>query len=220
MADERPKPKYGELAPEGWSWTPPSDAHPDSPATADAGAGAPEGVPGSGSGSDSTGKPAGTPRWPAPTTPPVQPGADAGRADAGTGAPEPGVPGAPTVPKRGDRIATMILLVIGAFWSINSAFGMFSLPEALQQAMDILGIEGTYTARDTANSAGVTGGVLTLLTYALTVVYSLRRVRANKLAFFVPLIGAFIAFVISFTVYIIAMTADPALMDGILRTAP
>ena len=29
MADERPKPKFGELAPEGWVWKPPADAHPD-----------------------------------------------------------------------------------------------------------------------------------------------------------------------------------------------
>ena len=29
MTDERPKPKYGELAPEGWVWQPPQQATPD-----------------------------------------------------------------------------------------------------------------------------------------------------------------------------------------------
>ncbi|SDZ35866.1 DUF6264 family protein [Herbiconiux ginsengi] len=29
MTDERPKPKYGELAPEGWVWKPPQEAVPD-----------------------------------------------------------------------------------------------------------------------------------------------------------------------------------------------
>ncbi|WP_368499322.1 DUF6264 family protein [Herbiconiux sp. A18JL235] len=196
MSDERPKPKYGELAPEGWVWQPPQERQPES---------APPAPPAA---------PVGAPVGPNPSQP-QQPQQWA--------APAPGteVPGSAPVPRRnGDRIATLVLLVIGAFWSVNTAFGMFSLPAALQQAMDILGIPGTYTAYDTANSAGVTGGVLTLLTFALTVLYSLRRLRANKLAFFIPLIGAVVAFVISLVVYTIAMTADPALMDGLLRTAP
>ncbi|QJU53967.1 DUF6264 family protein [Herbiconiux sp. KACC 21604] len=202
MSDERPKPKYGELAPEGWVWQPPQERQPESAPTA---------------------PPAPSPTGPAsagPTSLAQQPSRQP--ASQHWAAPTPGteVPGAAPAPRRGDRIATMVLLVIGAFWSVNTAFGMFSLPAALQQAMDILGISGTYTAYDTANSAGVTGGVLTLLTFALTVLYSLRRLRANKLAFFIPIIGAVVAFVISIVVYTIAMTADPALMDGLLRTAP
>jgi hypothetical protein len=27
MADDRPTPRYGELAPEGWVWSPPADSH-------------------------------------------------------------------------------------------------------------------------------------------------------------------------------------------------
>lgn len=34
MTDERPKPKYGELAPEGWVWKPPQPAAPDADDTA------------------------------------------------------------------------------------------------------------------------------------------------------------------------------------------
>ncbi|MWB98356.1 DUF6264 family protein [Agromyces seonyuensis] len=52
--DPRPKPKYGEYAPEGWTWTPPEPARPATPPTP---------APGS---------------WPAPAVPhagPVAPGA-------------------------------------------------------------------------------------------------------------------------------------------------
>ena len=31
--DERPRPRYGEYAPEGWTWTPPADGHVPAPAT-------------------------------------------------------------------------------------------------------------------------------------------------------------------------------------------
>lgn len=31
MSDERPQPKYGELAPEGWSWTPPPSPYEQAP---------------------------------------------------------------------------------------------------------------------------------------------------------------------------------------------
>jgi len=31
MADDRPAPRYGELAPEGWVWSPPADPHAEEP---------------------------------------------------------------------------------------------------------------------------------------------------------------------------------------------
>ena len=39
MADDRPTPRYGELAPEGWAWSPPTDSQqkdPDPPTVEDA----------------------------------------------------------------------------------------------------------------------------------------------------------------------------------------
>ncbi|WP_370448547.1 DUF6264 family protein [Cryobacterium sp. TMT1-21] len=65
--DSRPRPRYGELAPEGWSWTPAPDER-----TLPAPAVAPEVVPAAGPGSPE--KPAGpfrggkTPAWDRPVT--------------------------------------------------------------------------------------------------------------------------------------------------------
>lgn len=67
--DNRPKPQYGELAPEGWSWTPPKDngGIPVIPAQPGTAAGAPLVAPAAGSALRAPGAP-GAPGWDRPVT--------------------------------------------------------------------------------------------------------------------------------------------------------
>ncbi|WP_066040430.1 DUF6264 family protein [Herbiconiux solani] len=203
MSDERPKPKYGELAPEGWSWTPPKD-----PAAEEAEAGAGAGMPGtgttaSGKGASATGAstPAKAPRQAAarqPTPPPPYNPAAAAMPDR----------------KRGDMIATFLLLAAGVISTTNTVVSMLQLPAVMQQVMDIYKIDGAYAGTSTAQTAGSVGAALLVLIFALTVYISVRRLRVNKLTFFVPLIGAVLSFAVSTACIAIAFFADPALVQG------
>jgi hypothetical protein len=199
VTDERPKPRFGELAPEGWKWEPPADATPEEPTGAEA-------------------------RTPAPVVSPwpVRPAA---RDSAPVPAPAPAPAAATFGPdgrpvNRADRIATIALLAIGLIWTANTISSLVSLPDVMNQVMEIWGIDSAYTGTATANTAGVAGAALTFLVFALTAVYSIRRVRQNKLAFFIPIIGAVVAGLISFTVVTIAIMADPVILDTLTRVSP
>ena len=199
MTDERPKPKYGELAPDGWVWQPPQEARPDP--TLDAGdpSSAPAAVPGASA--------PGTAPWPAPSTPPA-PGA----------APQPGAP-APAARGGGgtaDRVATIALLGFGLLSTVNSVVSLLGIRDLMQQFMDLQGIAGTYTAPN-AGTIGATSAVILIVVFALTAVVSVQRLRAHRLAFFVPIIGAVLGFVTLFIALAMALVGDPAIMDALTR---
>jgi hypothetical protein len=190
VTDERPKPKYGELAPEGWVWKPPTEATPDEQP-------------------DATGqtRASGSSSWPAPRTPPVGAAVPPPLAGAGPGARS----------GQGDRIATIVLLVLGVLGTFNMITSLLTLPDVMQELMQFYGVSGTYTGADTARTAGIAGAALVVPIYLITALISLRRLQAKKLAFFVPLIGAVVAFAVNTVVVLIALQADPAMFDAITR---
>jgi hypothetical protein len=184
VSDERPKPKYGELAPEGWVWQPPKEAVPEAEA----------------------------PTTPAVQTPPAAPPVPVARPfDAGVPGSGNTVPGA--VPaRRGDRIATLILLAAGLLATINMVTSFLTLPSVMQQFMDLQGIAGVYSGDESASSAGAVGAAVLIAVYALTALVSVQRLRARKLTFFVPIIGAVLGFVINIVVVVVALLADPSIL--------
>jgi hypothetical protein len=199
MTDERPKPKYGELAPEGWSWTPPKDPAAEEP---EAGAGA------TGSGPSAPAAPGSAASGPASRQ---------AAARQPTPPPPPYNPAAAAMPdrKRGDMIATFLLLAAGVISTTNTVVSMLQLPAVMQQVMDIYKLDGAYAGTSTAQTAGSVGAALLVLIFALTVYISVRRLRVNKLTFFVPLIGAVLSFAVSTACIAIAFFADPALVQGV-----
>lgn len=101
-AGERPRPRYGELAPEGWEWkppAPPAQSEPPTPAAPAAPA---------------------APWHPAPTGP----------ASAGLAAPTATRP--PSEALRTDRRITIALLIFGLFGLWMAISTLSSIPEALQ----------------------------------------------------------------------------------------
>lgn len=100
--DQRPRPQFGELAPEGWVWEPPKDPQASAPET--------PGVPAPGAAVPSASHAA--PVTPAAAIPAGRPGARA-------------VPG-------WDRPVTMGLLVLGLFGTFLAIATLNSLPQAIQ----------------------------------------------------------------------------------------
>ncbi|GAA2236549.1 DUF6264 family protein [Herbiconiux moechotypicola] len=186
MSDERPKPKYGELAPEGWSWKPPQQEEPESEATPASAAAVAN---------------------PAPPASPAAPIA---------GTPDPGAPG-PATPKNrsGDRIATILLLAAGLLATVNMVSSFLVLPDVMNEFMQMQGISGTYGADAQASSAGAVGATVLVVIFALTLVWSIQRMRAQKLSFFVPLIGAALSFATNLVVVLVALLADPSILGSV-----
>lgn len=234
--DARPRPAYGEYAPEGWSWTPPGAEN-----EADGSGGAAQGTRPDGT-SRASGVPAGVPHnlgargeggtaAQAPAAPPsgtATPGsgkqdpppyradepANARREQQPVAAPLAAQGAAPAKPRprTADRVITILLLVVGAFGALNMAAPMFALEAQVQLMGTMLGIEDLNVPSWIA-TAGLIAGLGILLVYALNVIYSIQRMRGGKLAFWVPLAAFGIAFVIMLVVQMVAMYNAPEIIE-------
>lgn len=237
----RPKPQYGELAPEGWSWSPEGGGDPSTgpsaqPADPSSQAARPSvgpipGVPHNlGASGERAARPASA--GSAPAAPSSQPSSTPNDPQPYRAAP-PQAPQAPQVqpqqaapPHQGstpaqaqtvsrssvDRIITILLLVLGALGALYFAASLYQMPSSLVMVGGMLGAE------DIVVPAGVTtlgnvGAIVLLALYALTLIYSLQRLRARKLAFWVPLAAGALALIITLVFTMMGMMQTPELMS-------
>ncbi len=185
--DERPRPQYGEYAPEGWTWQPPAGEHTSDPA----------------------------PQLPTPPAP------AATRAAKASGSPS---PADSRPPRPVDRFFTIMLLVVGVF-GVWSAIGTLQslpelLPDAIRQAAEMLGTGGTaleYTPGPEVPGLLLAGSIAQVVLWLLTAWWSITRLRARRLAFWVPLVGGVLSFIALYAVIFIVITSDPALVDAFTR---
>lgn len=238
--DRRPRPQFGELAPEGWTWTPEggSDAsaqtdaavppteptEPTEPATPTAPAARPTvgpipGVPHNLGAGGSTpapptaaaGRASGDPE-PYRATPPnsMPPNAAATNAVASDAPVAP--PAAPRAARSGgDRIATIVLVAIGALGALYFAASIYQLPNSLAMAGSMLGRDDVVVPASVTTLANV-GAIVVLALYAVTLIYSLQRLRSGKLTFWVPLAAGAVALILTFAFTMIGMAQTPDLM--------
>ncbi|RFA20021.1 DUF6264 family protein [Subtercola boreus] len=201
MVDNRPKPKYGELAPEGWEWKPPAPpAGSDVPVPAAAGGDgqAPVGQPGAG----------------VPPHGPTAPYSAAARSGYGAGAQ--GAGSSPTF-KLGDAIATGALLFIGVLVSASMIPALFDFTTVLAQAAALQGYSD-FSASSTTQSVGIGVGVATIILNLLSIVLSVRRVQRRRVAFFIPLIFGAVTFALWIGAITFAFCNDPGFVQSLTST--
>lgn len=183
--DERPRPQYGEYAPEGWTWQPPADQRTSDPA----------------------------PQMSAPPAPPSP--AALAAASAREARPDRPV----------DRIITIMLLVLGVFGAWSAIGSLQSvptlLPEALRQTSEALGTGGAvfdYTPGPEVPGLILAGQIIQVALWVLTAWWSIVRMRARRLAFWVPLVGGALSFVALYAIILAIILNDPALVERLSAT--
>jgi len=178
--NERPRPQFGEYAPEGWTWKPPPGEHTSDPA-------------------------------PQMTTPPApkSPGAFAA-ASARDDRPD----------RPADRIVTILLLIIGVLGAWSAIGSLQSLPtllpEALRQTSEMLGNGGApfdYTPGPEVPGLILAGQIIQVVLWVLTAWWSIVRMRARRLAFWVPLVGGALSFIALYAIMFAIILNDPALVE-------
>ena len=166
--DPRPQPRYGELAPEGWSWDP--------------------GI--------STPRPAGNDATPAVPAPML---------GARATDPRPAVPA-------WDRRVTLGLLVLGLAATFLSIGVLNALPDAIQMLYTQSHL-GTYVPDSSVAGLITAGGITEAVVWLITATVAILLVSRGKRAFYIPVIGAVIAFVVIFAFMMVVVTTDPTLID-------
>lgn len=179
--DYRPQPRYGELAPEGWTWNPPQEVTP----------------------------PAASAVVPAPTAP-ATPGRVAA-AGTTTAAATPA-----TVAPAWDRPVTATLLVLGLLGAFITVSVLVPLPEALQMLYTQAGL-GTYTPADSVAAIITAGSIGQVVIWLVTAVLSILLTLRHRRAFYVPLIGAVVSFVLLVAAMAVVLAGDSALLDYFSR---
>lgn len=227
---ERPRPAFGEYAPEGWAWQPPTAA--DTPGQDPAAAAASPHTQPAGTAAPQFGSnlPGGAPSAQPPGAANARPRTVAGVPhNLGVGQQRPGTqqpftppanvqgptsdqtpPVAPVKKRRGDRIATIVLLVLGALGALNFAAALLILPQTFALMAEAFEI-ADWTAPASLATIGTVGVFVVLGLYAVVLIYSVQRMRRGKLAFLVPLIGGVIALIVVLVIMGIATSQAPEL---------
>ncbi len=161
--DERPRPQYGEYAPEGWTWQPPTGERTSDPAPQMA-------------------------------------------------TPQPAAPARTAAPRPADRILTIVLLAVAVIGALNSVLSLQQLAPQVQIVYDQQGI-GDYTPPIWLPTLVLVGTVLQLAVLGVTIAWSIARVRAGKLAFWVPLAGGVASVVIMMVLMSIVFLNDPTFLS-------
>ena len=107
--------------------------------------------------------------------------------------------GAPVKPpvtdqrRQWDRFLTIALLALGAV-TVFSTFGeLADLASTIDETYRLQGIEGRLAARDAAGIVGFVVNVIRVFALLWAIALSVQRLRAGKLAFWIPLIAGVVA---------------------------
>lgn len=230
QAETRPRPAFGEYAPEGWEWKPEGSEQAATPGATPANAASATAAPATGGALAGVPHNLGaTPGSSAPSPAPAnttQPHQSAGSHGAGDPAPYRATeapPAAPVVvpygantapqPRIGDRIATVSLLAVGAFGALIMAQSMLGLGTSFLMMAEALELK-ELEIPTWVSSLGTISGLTFFAIYAVVLIFSIRRMRARKITFWVPLTAGAVVFIAAMIITTIAMMAIPELMQA------
>jgi len=118
--------------------------------------------------------------------------------------------------RRADRFITILLLALGAYGALNSGFAMMRLSTEVARIAEILGLED-FVVPSQVSTIGTVGAILMLALYALVLIFSFRRLRAQKLTFWAPLAAGALALLIYLALAIIAYVQSPELVQAMAQ---
>lgn len=139
----------------------------------------------------------------APVVPADAAGADAGSAPAS----------APTAGTAIDRIATAVLLGLGAVNVLFTVPGFLDLSATFARTMEAMGIPGSFTNDAAAQTWGSIAVVVLIAGFLITALASWRRLRAGRRAWWIPLVGAAVTYVIVVSCLTVPIAGDPAFQE-------
>lgn len=183
-----------------------------SPSGAPGTPGAPSAPAGNGAPSGSAQPPTNTPGDPAPYRAQA-PGGPAAPLD-----PSPQYSAAAQKPRLADRIITILLLVVGALGALNIAASIYSLKSSFEMMASAAELSD-YTAPSSLTTLGTIGAIVIFAIYALNLIYSIQRLRARKLSFWVPLVAFVVAFIAAMVFSGIAMGQSPEIVEALNKIA-
>jgi uncharacterized membrane protein YhaH (DUF805 family) len=195
--DPRPRPRYGEYAPEGW-------VSPVAPA---------ESAPPAGQGEAP----------PVGQLPGQQPTSWSQRGQGqGEGGAQP-YPGPPPTPaalstgRRVDRVATFVLLGLAGYNVISNLVLVSSFSRSALATLAAAGYPvDDFSRRAELQQAGGAIAIVSLVVFVPMLVWTVRRLRAGAITFWVPLTAGIVVTIVQMLIVLPVFLGDPAFVQSVL----
>jgi uncharacterized membrane protein YhaH (DUF805 family) len=195
--DPRPRPRYGEYAPEGWvSPVPPAEAAPP--------AGQREAPPvGQQPGQQPT-------SW-------SQRGQGEGEGGAQPYPGPPATPAALSTGRRVDRVATFVLLGLAGYNVISNLVLVSSFSRSALATLAAAGYPvDDFSRRAELQQAGGAIAIVSLVVFVPMLVWTVRRLRAGAITFWVPLTAGIVVTIVQMLIVLPVFLGDPAFVQSVL----
>ena len=111
-----------------------------------------------------------------------------------------------------DIILTSILLAFGSYNVLSSLWGFSNFGSIVAKAFDQKGLDA-FTSFGLASGVGLGLNVFGVVLLGITILVSVRLLRSNRVAFWVPLSAGVLNVVIIAVGMIVVMVSDPAFTD-------
>lgn len=121
---------------------------------------------------------------------------------------------APQKPRTADRVVTIILLAIG-LWSVLQSLSLPELGREMVRVFEQRGLD--YTPPPIAGSVGWLLLAINVVLFALVTWWSLSRLRANRLTWWVPLVGGVVSVIVQLVGVTVVLLSTPGIMDLLER---
>jgi NADH:ubiquinone oxidoreductase subunit 6 (subunit J) len=122
-----------------------------------------------------------------------------------------------TAPKRGaDRIISILLLALGAIGALNLGLSSMQMPSQMALGAEMFGLSD-FVVPSSVSTIGTVGAIIILSLFAVTLIYSIQRLRARKLTFWVPLTAGVISFIVMLALTLIAFSQAPELLQAMAQ---
>lgn len=117
-----------------------------------------------------------------------------------------------------DRVVTVGLLAYGLVNVVLSAIALVDLPGVATTTMQTMGIPGDFTNVAQGRLFGAIAAVALVVGWVVTAWFSWRRLRAGRITWWVPLVGAVVSYAVVYALVAPAILGDPAFLDYVTST--
>lgn len=114
--------------------------------------------------------------------------------------------------RRWDVIATVALVVFGAYVTFSSIPQYADLQATIEQVFAGYGYTGTYANPSLAHGVGIALNIVQPIGLLIAVVFSARRLRSGRISFWIPLSTGIIVGIVSLALMAVVFLSDPSFM--------
>jgi hypothetical protein len=111
-----------------------------------------------------------------------------------------------------DRIVTVALLAYGAFVVVSTVFELSDFTVFANAWMKTMGMAGSFTTTPESQAWATAGVIVFAIGWIVTALFSWRALSRGKRAWWIPLVGALVSWIVLTVCLTIPLVADPAVM--------